>query len=95
MINTPCKDQLHNENQRHADDKGFVFGFMPEYIHAEQGTNRTADCGDQKQLCLWNAPAALDGTAFVNSHLHESDEIDNQKIDSQNQKKWMRKGNKP
>ena len=73
-------DDLKNKNQRDADDKMQMPGFVMEDIHTCFSTDASADEGEEKQCGFGNAPAFFDSPPFTDTENNKSGYIDNNKI---------------
>ena len=66
------KSNLQKQNTGHANDKAGMLCFMPEDLHAKDGSNASSQNRREKQRFLRDAPQVFPGFVFVQSHEEES-----------------------
>lgn len=75
---------LRSQNQRNAQGKFQMLGFMAEKIHAQKTTDTATNRSHQHQRGFRNTPAVFLCLDLINEHKNQSARIDYKKIDEKN-----------
>ena len=84
MRNSKAKGKLCKENQRNADHKPFVQGFMPDNLHGQVHARTTAQYAEQEKGFFRYAPCTVYGSQLVPYGNDNGNEVDsNQPVGQQ------------
>ena len=71
------------QNKRNTKGKLEMLCFVPEGVHAQQGTDAATQYGRHNQRCFRDAPSIFSGFLLVDEHKQKGSCIDYSEIDEQ------------
>lgn len=78
------EQNLQNKYQGHTIHKIPVSCLVMKYPHTDDGTDTSADDGNDKECGLWYAPKLFDCLSLINAHHGKAGQIHHDKIHRNN-----------